>query len=185
MLLFKTDPLLAFCKLTAWLIFIWLCASLLFVTVAGGWALIGGARFEAVLLGSYPKLQAGVAASFALAMACIAVGLVLVLRFMWTLIGIVRSVQSGEAFTLGNAARVRLMAWLSLAAMPVGVAISASLAVVTQRLGPNAPDAGIHVERFDAAGFSSPQILLTLLLFVLARLFAQAATMRDEIEGTV
>jgi hypothetical protein len=185
MLLFKTDPLLAFCKLIAWLIFLWLGASLLFVTVAGGWAIIGGVRFEAVLRQSYPQLQAGIAPSFALAMACIAVGIGLVGRFMWALLAIIRSVQEGQAFTLANARRIQLMAWLSLISMPVSVAISGSLAFVVKRLGPNAPEAGIHVERLDVAGFSSPYILLTLLLFVLARLFAQAATMRDEIEATV
>ncbi len=185
MSLFKTDPLLAFCKLIAWLIFLWLGASLLFVTVAAGWALIGGIRFEAVLRQSYPQLQAGVAPSFALAMACIAVGIGLVGRFMWALLAIIRSVQEGEAFTLANARRIQLMAWLSLISMPASIAISGSLAFVVKRLGPNAPEAGIHVERLDVAGFSSAYILLTLLLFVLARLFAQAATMRDEIEGTV
>ena len=120
-----------------------------------------------------------------LAMACIAVGSGLMVRFMWALLAIIRSVQAGEAFTLANAARIRLMAWIALVAMPVGVAISGSLAFVAKQLGPNAPEAGIHVERFDAAGLGWAQILLTLLLFVLARLFAQAATMRDEIEGTV
>jgi hypothetical protein len=185
MMLFKTDPLLAFCKLIAWLIFLWLGASLLFAIVAGGWAVIGGERFEAILRQSYPQLKAGVAPSFALAMACIAIGIGLVGRFMWALLAIIRSVQEGEAFTLANARRIQLMAWLALISMPASLAISAALAFVVKRLGPNAPDAGIHVERLDVAGFSSAYILLTLLLFVLARLFAQAATMRDEIEGTV
>ena len=185
MLLFKTDPLLAFCKLIAWLIFLWLGASLLFVTAAGGWALIGGDRFELILRQSYPALQAGVGPSFALAMGCIAVGIGLVGRFMWALLAIIRSVQEGRAFTLANAGHIKLMAWLSLIGMPASIAISASLAFVVKRLGPAAPEAGIHIERFDLAGFSSAYILLTLLLFVLARLFAQAAVMRDEIEGTV
>jgi hypothetical protein len=182
---FQSDPLLAACKLMAWLIILWLCGSLLFVAIAGGWALIAGSRFEAVLLGSYPELLAGVAPLFTLALACIAVGLGLTLRFMWVLLAIVGSVQSGEAFTMANAARIRALAWLALIAMPVGAAISASIGFVEQQLGPNAPEAGIHVDRLNIVGFSPTQILLTLLLFVLARLFAQASTMRDEIEGTV
>lgn len=185
MSLFRTDPLLAVCKLTAWLIFIWLCASLLFVTVASGWALIGGARFEAVLHGSYPQLQAGVALPFALAMIAIGVGAGLMIRFMLALLAIIRSIQAGEAFTVANAARVRLMAWISLAGFPVGVAIGVALGFVVNRLGSRAPDAGIHIERFNGVGLGWGQLMLTLLLFVLARLFAQAANMRDEIEGTV
>lgn len=185
MSLFKTDPLLAVCKLTAWLIFIWLCGSLLFAVTAGGWALIGGARFEAVLQSSYPQLQAGVAPFFALAMAAIAVASGVMVRFMLALLAVIRSVQAGEAFTVANAARVRLMAWISLAGFPVGVAIGVTLGLVVDRLGPNAPDAGIHIERFNGIGLGWGQLMMTLLLFVLARLFAQAANMRDEIEGTV
>ncbi len=185
MSLFKTDPLLAVCKLTARLIFIGLCGSLLFVVVLGGAALLGGDRFEARLLSSYPQLKSGVAPFLALAMACIAVAIGIMLRFMAALLAIIGSVQAGDAFTLANAARIRLMAWLSLAGFPVGVAIGVALGFVVNRLGPNAPDAGIHIERFKGAGLGWGQLMLTLLLFVLARLFAQAATMRDEIEGTV
>jgi hypothetical protein len=185
MSLFKTDPLLAFCKLIAWLIFVGLCASLLFCVVFGLVGLIGGARFEGILRQSYPELQAGVAPLFALAMACIAVALGLMIRFMRALLAIIRSVQDGEAFTLANAGRVRFMAWLSLISMPVGLFIGGALDLLAKQLGRAAPDAGTHIERFNGLGFGWGQLMLTLLLFVLARLFAQAATMRDEIEGTV
>lgn len=185
MSLFKSDPLLAFCKLMAWLIFLGLCASLIYALAAGAWAGIGGERFETILRQSYPQLHAGIAPSFALAMAVIAIGIAIALRFMLALLAIIRSVQAGEAFTLANAGRIRVMAWLALASMPVSMGITTALDFLVTRLGPRAPEAGINIERFDGAGFTSAQILLTLLLFVLARLFAQAATMRDEIEGTV
>lgn len=185
MSLLKTDPLLAVCKLLAWIIFVGMIGSLLLVFLLGAAALLGGDRFETRLLSSYPQLKAGVAPLFALAMACIAVALGIMVRFMWALLAIIRSVQDGGAFSLANAARIRLMAWISFASFPVGLAISTALGILVDRLGPNAPDAGIHVERFNGIGLGWGQLMLTLLLFVLARLFAQAATMRDEIEGTV
>jgi hypothetical protein len=181
----KNEPLLAICHLIAWLIVLGLLGSLLIALGSACGAAFGGDRFETILRQSYPQLHAGVAPLFALAMLCIAIGLALIFRFMLALIAIIRSVQQGEAFTLANVARIRLMAWISLAGVGVGLCIAGSLGAVTERLGPHAPDGGIHIERFNGLGLGWGQLLMTLLLFVLARLFAQAAAMRTEIEGTV
>ncbi len=130
-------------------------------------------------------MQAGAQGAFAAAMAFILIGLALFARFMLHLLAIIRSIQAGEAFKMVNAARIRAMAWISLAGIPAGIAIATALGATAVRLGEAIPDAGIHIRPMDGWSPGFGQVLMTLLLFVLARLFAQAATMRDEIEGTV
>ncbi len=185
MSLFKTDPLLAFCKLTAWLIFIGIAFGGVACIVFIGAALFGGEAFAGALRQSYPQMQAGAQGAFAVAMAFILVALGLVGRFMLHLLAIIRSIQAGEAFKMANAMRIRGMAWISLAGIPAGIAIAGALSATTIRLGEAVPDAGIHIRTMDGLSPGFGQVLMTLLLFVLARLFAQAAAMRDEIEGTV
>lgn len=185
MSLFKTDPLLAFCKLTAWLIFIGLVCACVAALIFCGAALFGGETFGGALRQSYPQMQAGAQGAFAAAMAFILLGLGLTARFMLYLLAIVRAIEAGEAFKLANAARIRAMAWISLAGIPAGIAIATTLSAAAFRLGTPIEDAGIHIHPMDGWSPGFGQVLMTLLLFVLARLFAQAATMRDEIEGTV
>lgn len=185
MSLFRTDPLLAFCKLTTWVIFISaLCAALVALLFCLA-ALFGGESFAGALRQSYPRMAQGAQPLFALAMAFILIALGLAAWFMRHLLAIIRSVQAGEAFNLVNAAHIRAMAWLSLAGIPAGIALATALGAAVRHLGPVIPDAGIHVRTMEGWSPGLGQILMTLLLFVLARLFAQAATMRDEIEGTV
>lgn len=185
MSLFKTDPLLAFCRLVAWFILVSVIGGALFTLCAGIVSLVNGAFVLGVLRSAYPKLQeGGLILVFFLAMAFIAVALMVMARFMFYLIDIINSVARGEAFTLLNALRIKAMAWISLIGMPLGFFIGGALGAVVERLGPRNPEANIQIGNFDG-GFGSSQILMTLLLFVLARLFAQAAAMRDEIEGTV
>ncbi len=185
MSLFKTDPLLAFCRLTAWFIVLTATGGALVALVATIVTVVNGDYVIWVLRSAYPKLQEeGLLLPFALAMAFITVAMGLVLRFLFHLLAIIGSVAKGEAFTALNAQRIKAMAWLSFIGMPLGFLIAGALGRVVLLIGPRAPEAGIRIETFDG-GFGATQILMTLLLFVLARLFAQAAAMKDEIEGTV
>ena len=185
MSLFKTDPLLAFCRLIAWFILIWAAGGALATLCGAVVSLVNGEWVVGVLRSAYPKLKAeGLILPFFFAMAFMTGAMALLVRFMLYLIDIINSVARGEAFTLLNALRIKAMAWISLIGMPLGFGISAALGILVERLGPRDPEAGIRISTFDG-GFGPSQILMTLLLFVLARLFAQAAAMRDEIEGTV
>ncbi len=185
MALFKTDPLLAFCRLTAWFILVSAIGGALVTLIAAAVTLANGDYMIWVLRHGYPSLQQeGLLVPLFLGLAFIAVALGLVARFLLYLLDIINSVARGEAFTLRNAQRIKAMAWISLIGMPLGVLIGGTLGRVVLLIGPRAPDAGIRFETFDG-GLGATQILMTLLLFVLARLFAQAAAMKDEIEGIV
>lgn len=185
MSLFKTDPLLAFCRLTAWFILISAIGGALVTLVGAVAALLNGDHVIWVLRQAYPKLRPeGLLMPFVFGMTFISVALGLVARFLIYLLAIINSMAKGEAFTVLNAQRIKAMAWISLIGMPLGFCIGGALGRLIELLGPRAAEAGIRFESFDG-GFGATQILMTLLLFVLARLFAQAASMRDEIEGTV
>lgn len=185
MSLLKTDPLLAVCRLLSWFILIAVVCGALFSLCGAAAMLVNGDWTVRVLRTAYPLLLDDIVrVPFMWSMVLSAGALAIIARFMVHLLAIIRSVGGGEAFTLTNAARIGSMAWLSLAGMPVGFCMNAALSRTVTLLGSRAEDAGIRIAEIDA-GFSYSQLLLTLLLFVLARLFAQAATMRDEIEGTV
>ena len=185
MSLFKTDPLLAFCRLIAWFFLFWIVGGALVTLCASVVTLVNGDFVVRILRTAYPKLQDdGLLVPLFCAFAFMFAGIALLGRFMLYLLDIIRSVGNGEAFTQLNADRIRRMAWISLLGMPFGFCIATALGFVVNLLGPRDAEAGIRIETFDG-GFTMTHILMTLLLFVLARLFAQAASMRDEIEGTV
>lgn len=88
---------------------------------------------------------------------------------------IVDSVAEGDPFIPENARRLRLMGWLSAAAQIVTLpAVPLSKWVEGQLKG-------AHL------GFtlSIAGVLLTLLLFILARVFERGTAMRADLEGTV
>jgi hypothetical protein len=88
---------------------------------------------------------------------------------------IVESVRAGDPFILDNAARLNTIAWWLLGAelLHLLVFVLASMAST-----PSQP--------FDIDWtFSFTPWIAVLLLFVLARVFAQGARMREDIEGTV
>ena len=91
------------------------------------------------------------------------------------LLAIVETVEEGEPFVVGNAARLQTIAWavlgLELTHVVVGI-VAARASAGTQKLD-------IHWD------FSVTRSLAILLLFVLARVFDQGARMRDELAATV
>ncbi len=182
--LFNNDPLLGVCRVLAWAIFGLAACTFVFAVCAALMTLVAGESVEAILRRSYPDMMIdGLQPLFFVLMALVAVAMALGVRFMLYLLAIIASVRAGEAFTAFNAARIRGMAWLSLAGMPVGFFLAPIQSRVVDLLGA-APDGG-HFRIASPGGFDFGQIMLTLLLFVLARLFTQAAAMRDDIEGTV
>ena len=113
------------------------------------------------------------------AMALVFVLLGLAHRFFKELAGIVNSVGTGDPFALDNADRLTRMGWLSVGAH--GLALV--LAGLSHWFAPYLAKAGHHADfGFDV---ELTGVLLTLILFILARVFRQGATMRAELEGTV
>ncbi|MCC7221397.1 MAG: DUF2975 domain-containing protein [Candidatus Contendobacter sp.] len=113
------------------------------------------------------------------AMLLIMVLLAMAWRFFQELTGIVKSVGDGDPFHAGNAERLTRMGWISIGAH--GLALI--LAGISSWFAPYLEKVG-HDSHF---GFEVEPtgILLTLILFILARVFKRGAEMREELEGTV
>jgi hypothetical protein len=91
------------------------------------------------------------------------------------LLAIVDTVRGGDPFVAANAKRLQEIAWTLFALQFVGGLIG----VIVKAIATPATPLNI------GAGFSVNGWLAVLLTFVLARVFAQATTMRDDLEGTV
>lgn len=91
------------------------------------------------------------------------------------LLAMVETVRSGDAFAATNAVRLQTIAWALLALQILSMIIGAIGKAVSTPAHP------VHLD----AGFSINGWLAVLLTFVLARVFAEGALMRDELEGTV
>jgi hypothetical protein len=91
------------------------------------------------------------------------------------LLAIVETVRAGDPFVATNAQRLQAIAWALLALEVFSIVIGA----IGDRVSAVAP-------QFDVdAGFSLAGWLAVLLTFLLARVFAAGAMMRDDLEGTV
>ena len=88
---------------------------------------------------------------------------------------IVETVRVGDPFVLANANRLHESAWALLGLQLLSIAI----AIIGRFLS-----TAEHPIRFDA-GFSVSGWLAVILTFVLARVFAEGALMREDLEGTV
>lgn len=91
------------------------------------------------------------------------------------LLAMVDTVRSGDPFVAANAVRLQTIAWALVALQILGMIIAA----IGQSVSTPA-----HPVNLDA-GFSINGWLAILLTFVLARVFAEGALMREELEGTV
>jgi hypothetical protein len=91
------------------------------------------------------------------------------------LLAIVDSFDAGNPFVAVNALRLRAIAWALLVVQLVSVAIRFIADRVSTKSHPLELDAGISIGAW----------LAVVLLFVLARVFAEGTRMRDDLEGTV
>ena len=91
------------------------------------------------------------------------------------LLDIVESVRAGDLFVGQNASRLQIIAWALLGIQLLSVVIGAIASGVSTPA---------HPLRLNA-GFSTSGWLAVLLLFVLTRVFAEGARMRQDLEGTV
>ena len=96
-------------------------------------------------------------------------------RILTGLLQLVESVRAGQPFVLENAARLQAIAWWLLGAelLHLLVGVLAGLA--------STPAQPIDIDWT----FSFTPWIAVLLLFVLARVFAHGAQLREDLEGTV
>ena len=91
------------------------------------------------------------------------------------LLAIVETVRTGDPFVAANAYRLQVIAWSLLALQLISMVIGGVGKAVSNPAHP------LHLN----AGFSVSGWLAVLLTFVLARVFAEATLMREDLEGTV
>jgi Protein of unknown function (DUF2975) len=91
------------------------------------------------------------------------------------LLAIVRTVRAGDPFVAANAFRLKAIAWVLLALNLLSIVIGAIAKTVSTPAHPLDLDAGFSINGW----------LVVLLTFVLARVFAQGALMREDVGGTV
>ena len=118
-----------------------------------------------------PALVMGVRAVAALGILTVPINLAMLKR----MVAMVGTVRAGDPFVAANAYRLNAIAWFLLALQLVGLVISIIAKAVSTPAHP------FHVD----AGFSPGGWLAVILTFVLARVFAEGALMREDLEGTV
>jgi len=91
------------------------------------------------------------------------------------LLEIVETVRAGSPFVVANAHRLQAIAWALLGVQLLSITIGAIAKTVSTPAHP------LHLD----AGFSISGWLAVLLTFLLARVFAEGALMREDLEGTV
>jgi hypothetical protein len=91
------------------------------------------------------------------------------------LLAMVDTVRAGDPFVAANADRLQVIAWVLVALQLLSITIAAIARVIST------PEHPFNLN----AGFSVNGWLAVLLTFVLARVFAAGALMRDDLEGTV
>jgi hypothetical protein len=91
------------------------------------------------------------------------------------LLAIVQTVRAGDPFVAANAERLQSIAWALLAIQLLSLVIGAIGKAVSTAAHP------LHLD----AGFSVAGWLAVILTFLLARVFAEGADMREDLEGTV
>jgi hypothetical protein len=91
------------------------------------------------------------------------------------LLAIVETVRTGDAFVAANADRLQTIAWVLLALQLLSLVIGGIGGAISTPAHP------LHLN----AGFSASGWLAVVMTFVLARVFAEGAQMRHDLEGTV
>ena len=90
------------------------------------------------------------------------------------LLAIVDTVSAGDPFVAHNAVRLHSISWAVLGQQLL------QLAIGTIANSVSTPRHPLHISAFSLGGW-----LAVILLFVLARVFAEGTRMRDELDGTV
>ena len=91
------------------------------------------------------------------------------------LLTIVETVRRGDPFVADNAYRLNAIAWALLGLQMLSLVIGGIARMIST------PEHPFHLD----AGFSTSGWLAVVLTFVLARVFAEGALMREDLEGTV
>ena len=117
------------------------------------------------------RLVMGLRAIAVLGLAAIPLNHLVLMR----LLAIIKTVRRGDPFVAVNASRLQAIAWVMLALNLLSIVIGAIAKAVSSPAHPLDIDAGFSINGW----------LAVLLTFLLARVFAEGARMREDLEGTV
>lgn len=102
--------------------------------------------------------------------------------FLTQLRRLVSSVAEGNPFVPENARRLEIMGWLSVAANLLALKIGGLWMWAAAIMHGQDP---AYAQILQGSGINPSGWLLTLVLFILARVFRQGVTMSSDLEGTV
>lgn len=151
----------------------WIYGAIVLAILVG---MFTAARWTMTAIGLPPSPESGalMIQGFRMIPALGLVGVLLNFIVLTRLLAIVMTVRAGAAFVAQNAARLQAIAWAVLGQQLLQLAIGGIARVVST------PGHSLRISAFSPSGW-----LAVLLLFVLARVFAEGARMREELEGTV
>ncbi|HEV7232782.1 MAG TPA: DUF2975 domain-containing protein [Sphingorhabdus sp.] len=154
-----------------------LLAVLALLLVVGAVALpFNWAEITQAIGEEYPKIDAVALLPKIYAILWLGLGLIgLAATILAKLLAIIGSLAKGDPFILANAARLKIIGWLMVAAQILGGVLAFAARDTADLFGRNNVDAGPSLNG----------ILAILLVFILAGIFERGAAMREELEGTV
>jgi hypothetical protein len=151
----------------------WVYAGIVLAILVG---LFAAARWTLTALGVPPTAESG--PLMLLGMRLIAalglVGVPMNFIVLSRLLAMVNTVRTGDPFVAQNAARLQAIAYAVLGQQLLQLVIGTIARTVSTPAHP------LRISAFSTGGW-----LAVVLLFVLARVFAEGTRMRDELEGTV
>jgi hypothetical protein len=150
----------------------WIYAAIVLAILAG---LVSNAAWTMTALGfasadQIAALITGVRLIALVGLAAVPLNLIVLRR----LLEMIDTVRAGDPFVARNAERLQAIAWALLGQQVLQLLVSLIARVSSARAH------GLHVNAFSASGW-----LAVILLFVLARVFAEGANMRDDLAGTI
>jgi hypothetical protein len=164
---------IAYLGLRALIVLNWIYGAIVLTILVGMFA---AEQWTMTALGVPPSPQSG---PLIMGMRGIAaLGLVAVplnLAVLKRLVAMVQTVRVGDPFVAANACRLQVIAWILLGQQMLSLVIGLIGKSVST------PGHSLHLD----AGFSISGWLAVILTFVLARVFAEGALMREDLEGTV
>lgn len=150
----------------------WICAAAVLAIFV---ALVSNAAWTLTAIGFAPADQTaalitGVRLIALVGLAAVPLNLIVLRR----LLEMIDTVRAGDPFVARNAERLQAIAWALLGQQVLQLLVSLIASAST------AEAHGLHLDSISTGGW-----LAVILLFVLARVFAEGANMRDDLAGTV
>jgi hypothetical protein len=173
----KKDALLTVASVGTILVRIGLVAGMIGLGILMAVIAINGGPPPSVELNIEPASLGALRGASTAVLFVMLVSLGLMYDFVTQLGRVIDTVSKGDPFTRENSVRLRRMGWLAI----IVQLISLPLTLLSSWL-----QSHVETGTFElTSDFSFTGLALALVLFILARVFAKGAEMREDLEGTV